>query len=59
MANHAAVVAIAALSDAQGVQVLYQLTVWLIAADQHEIPLSARLVLDQIVLFASSYRGGR
>ena len=32
--SHAAVAAVAALSDAQGIQVLYRLTVWLVAVDQ-------------------------
>jgi hypothetical protein len=45
--------ALARLSDAQCVQTLYQLTVWLIDAARREIPITAQLVLDQIVGFAS------
>ena len=51
--------AIAALSDAEATQVLYQITVWLITAVTHETAITAQRVVDQIMLFASQYRGGR
>jgi hypothetical protein len=57
--SHAAVHAIAALSDAQATQTLYKITVWLIDAATRDVPISAQLVLDQIVRFAGQYRGGR
>ena len=57
--SHAAVAAIAAFSDAEATQVLYQITVWLITAVTHETAITAQRVVDQIMLFASQHRGGR
>jgi hypothetical protein len=57
--SHAAVAAIAALSDAEATQVLYQTTVWLIDAATREIPISAAIMLNLITRFAGQYRGGR
>ena len=57
--SHAAVAAIAALSDAEATQVLYRITLWLIGAAAHELTTTPQQTLDQIIRLAGQYPGGR
>ena len=57
--THAAVAAIAVLSDAQLAQVLYQLVVWLIDAARIDVPVEPQFVLAEVVRLAGQHRGGR